>query len=483
MNPLFKHLTARLWLTAILGGVTCFAVLPWWQQLFGINWLLLPAMVIMVISFGITGWGLNRMGVAFVGRCVNEASVWERAGMMAEAEGALQSATALFDSFWLSPVLRRKRTPWMTAILARFYLGQTARNPHARAMVAGYLCQHPEDDRVAEGWLEQLLNRDHHTRVEYEAAECIGETLDSHRRIQQLLMQFHLGNRRSDFDAMRVYQQVWQQQHPLPPDLTKELTRLLIHEGVLTHWALQVYLSAWHAGEKSALKGIAAAVCWLRLTVENRQDLAAAKKVVAAMPKDRIKQLAERFKPTEDTEVGQTPAKRKMHPGAERSKALAKEMVTSSRSWIQTITAHGAAVGRRIWAYAFAHPAVVGGGVAVMVTVLFALGWQLRGKSVVPPAPMPIEEVQPVLQPFTIQVAAYMHAEDAQGFVDRLKKEGLDVFWTKATSADRTWFQVKVGHFETKQQARLFGQDLKTKGLIDDFYVANYQEPQQPKPK
>ena len=90
--------------------------------------------------------------------------------------------------------------------------------------------------------------------------------------------------------------------------------------------------------------------------------------------------------------------------------------------------------------------------------------------------PLPVQAPQPEVSPdpFTIQVAAYLKPDDAQRFVDQLVEKGLDAFWTKAASANRTWYQVKVSHFASKEAARAYGRDLKSKGLIDDFYVANY---------
>ena len=79
-----------------------------------------------------------------------------------------------------------------------------------------------------------------------------------------------------------------------------------------------------------------------------------------------------------------------------------------------------------------------------------------------------------VRDPFTIQVAAYLKREDAQSFADNLKQSGVEAFFTQAKSANRTWYQVKVSHFATKEAARAYGESLKNKGLIDDFYVANY---------
>jgi len=80
-----------------------------------------------------------------------------------------------------------------------------------------------------------------------------------------------------------------------------------------------------------------------------------------------------------------------------------------------------------------------------------------------------------ITDPFTIQVAAYLKSEDAQRFVDQLIQAELDAFWTQAASANRSWYQVKVSHFATREAAQAYGRELKSKGLIDDFYVANYE--------
>jgi hypothetical protein len=485
MNPVFKHLTVRLWLTALMGGALCLVVLPGWQRFFGLHWLVVPAMVVLLLCFGIIGWVLNRLGLTFVGRHIKEALAWERAGMMKEAESALQCAVAIFDGFWLSPLLRRQRTAGMTAIVARFYLGQTAYNSHARTLVAAYLRQHPEDDSVAQGWLEQLLNREHHSAEEYEAAARIGETLCEHGRIQQLLMQFHLANGRSDFNAMQTYQQVWQRQQPLPLELVRDLTRLLLNEGVLTHWALQVFLSAHRSGDTEALDGIAAAVRWLRPTVENHQDLITAQEVVEALGPDWMGRVPGRFKPTEHAAPTPTRARagQGINKAAARTLKMTHGLLASSRTWVLAAACRSTALGRRAWSAAFSRPAVaVGGGIALLVVVLIVTGWQLKGEGPAPPPPPPplAEPVKPVIEPFTIQVAAYISSEEARRLVDRLKQNGLDAFSTEAVSADRAWYQVKVAHFETKEQARRYGQELKTKGLIDDFYVANYQKPPSP---
>ena len=82
-----------------------------------------------------------------------------------------------------------------------------------------------------------------------------------------------------------------------------------------------------------------------------------------------------------------------------------------------------------------------------------------------------------VTDPYTLQVAAYLKTEHADKYVAQLKSMGLDAYWTKAQGAKSKWYQVRLSHFADKASARAYGDSLKAKGIIDDFYVANYQRP------
>jgi cell division protein FtsN len=92
----------------------------------------------------------------------------------------------------------------------------------------------------------------------------------------------------------------------------------------------------------------------------------------------------------------------------------------------------------------------------------------------------PVTVVAPVTDPFTLQVAAYLNETDARRYVDQLKGQGLDAYWTRASGSNKTWYQVRVSHFKTKAEARTVGEDLKTRQLIGDYYVANYKRPDVP---
>jgi cell division septation protein DedD len=82
-----------------------------------------------------------------------------------------------------------------------------------------------------------------------------------------------------------------------------------------------------------------------------------------------------------------------------------------------------------------------------------------------------------ITDPFTLQVAAYLQPAYARTYVEKLKKQGLDAYWREAISANKKWYQVRVSHFPDKKSARDFGEALKAKGVIEDYYVANYKAP------
>lgn len=474
MNAVFRHLSVRLWMTAFIGTMACIYLLPWWQQAMGVGYLAFPAVVIMGGCFAGIGWVMNHIGMGFLHRHVNEASRWERAGMIAEAEAAFRKAMATFDSFWLSPLLRRGKLQWFSGLMARFYLGQYSDSTFIRILISTHLKHFPQDEAVAEPWLEQLLAHENHLPQEQEAVACVNERLVDHRRIQQLLMQFYLANGRTDFDAMQTYRRVWKQQQPLPKDTLQRLSRLLRNEYILNQWALQIYLEAYESGDQGAIEGIWAAVRWLPVTEESKPLLKASEKILTELDRNKPGQLDEGFKPANAVPRGtdRTPSGKKRESMVKTApKGLFAGLFKKSRSIIEQLI--GSLVNRGVrrtlpW-IAVAAALVVAGGA----------GWRFLKRPATEPQVQVVAEkkieITEITDPFTIQVAAYLKAQDAQRFVDQLIQKGLDAFWTEATSANRTWYQVKVSHFADRQGAQKYGQELKSKGLIDDFYVANYE--------
>ena len=49
MNAVLRHLAIRLWATALLGSVLCMMVLPFWQSMLKVQWVIVPVILILVL--------------------------------------------------------------------------------------------------------------------------------------------------------------------------------------------------------------------------------------------------------------------------------------------------------------------------------------------------------------------------------------------------------------------------------------------------
>jgi hypothetical protein len=479
MNALLRHMAVRLWLTGLAGGLFCLMLLPAWERIFGLHWLALPAVVILSAFFAAAGWIMNRLGIALARRQVNEATAWERAGMIHEAETGFQRSAAFFDSFWLSPFFRRNKTRWLYGVLAKFHLSQFPGTPHTRSLAASYLKHYPQDRLVAETWLEGLVSRDQCSDQEHEAAARVAEALGHHAPIQLLLMQFFMANGRIDFDAQLIYRQSWKEQQSLETQQVHELARLLLHESIINPWTFQVYLKAYQTGMDDALAGVAAGLHLVPVGEEGRRDLATAQQLVAGQDAEKIQNLGAGFKPPETEPAHSAPV------GVFRIwKPLVPGMVKTAETFLSAVlrpfrVIYASGCGR----LAGLKPRYLLCGLGVCGACGLALLIIMAGRQSRAPSPAPerdpgvmasVENKAVITDPFTIQVAAYLKAQDAQHIVDQLNGQKLDAFWTQATGTNRTWYQVKVSHFPTREAAQRYGRDLKAGGLIDDFFVANY---------
>jgi hypothetical protein len=490
MSAVFRHMTLRLWVTAIAGGLFCTLLLPQWQRIAGLQGMWIPVTAILGGCFVLTGYLMNKLGMLSIRRQIAEAAVWERAGLSDEAEGAFERAKALYDSFWLSPSQRRRSADWIVMRLARFYLNQPDPGRSSGDAIASYLQLHPEDEAVALGWLERMLQKENHSHAEHDTAVRISEALPEHDHVQRLLLQFYLSNERSDFEAMQTYRRVWQSGNELPAATVHRLVRLLINEECINDWALKVYLYGFNTGDELCLEGIAASIRQLRPTAENRADLVAAGIILAGLDEGRRKDLLkpiESFEPVVETEMEGTDDFEARSLPME-STVLRQRLVRSGTAFlIRAGTAGNRLLSmidriRRRLMEPRMRRAIVGCIMAGAFVVTIAV--MIRSASEKPVLMAPAQEtlIQPqapvqVPEPsyrFTIQVAAYLKPQDAQAYVDRLKQQKIDAYSTRATGANRTWYQVKVSKFTTRDEARTYGESLKAQWIIDDFYVANF---------
>lgn len=481
MAHALKHIAFRIWGTVLIGGLIGLWLLPALD--FGLEpaWVPVPAAVLVLLVFFFLGWLFNRLGLFLADRHIEEAVAWERVGSIPAAGAAYEKALAIFDSFLISPRAKRVASDRLTSRLTRFYLAKTDKQQTSETFIAFYLRVHPDDSEVAESWLRQARAGEGLDPRFYDTAAGVGEALAENRVVQQLLARLYLSENRTDFPALQTYRRATGGRGSAGRTIARDVARLFLKDGRADEWALQLYLQAAAADEpaQELLNGIAACVHWIPETSRNRRMLTVGSQYLEGITPKQLALMR----------VGFTPPK-PLAPPVTRSglkkiwvltgKALGTGLVGTFsvlRSGLRT--SHGLVkkLISRVQRSPLTRPilnwiAVTLLVAAVVVLIINTVGYLVRPRSP-DQATAPVKKV--VTDRFTLQVAAYLKKKHAEKYVAHLKTLGLDAFWTQTTRRNKTWYQVRVSHFPDKAAARAYGQSLKEQGLIDDFYVANYE--------
>jgi len=247
---------------------------------------------------------------------------------------------------------------------------------------------------------------------------------------------------------------------------------------------LEIYLQA--IGEShhqpEIIRGIAACVRWISLTERNKPLLQRAYTYLDGMDLAEIKKMSAGFKPPvppSGQRAIQRPAQ-KRQTFLQTSAAVLQtfyEDLTALPLWIfqQARSLVRWAMQSRKSRRVLTGMLLAGLTAAVIALVINTVGHLVKSET---PVAQKIEKApEAITDPFTLQVAAYLKPGYAKTFVEKLKKQGLDAYWREAISANKKWYQVRISHFRDKKSARDFGESLKTKGIIDDYYVANFIVP------
>jgi hypothetical protein len=480
----FRHIALRIWATVLVGGLISLWILPALHSQIGLEWNLLPALGIMILVFIAIGWFSNRLGHSAVERLIREATTWERVGAYRVAEKAFGKATAVLDSFLLSPLVKRKESTQLAARLARFYLARADKNHSSEAFIISYLHSHPEDEEVAENWLQQgesqsVLKADH-----YELAFRIGNAQPKNKIIQHSLARFYLSEGRIDFPALQTYRQVLNGDSNAAIDIVDDLATLFLREGRADEWALRIYLQAFRlsGGRSQLLRGIAACVHWTQETERTKHLLQEARGLLASFDEVSLEKLRAGFNPP-----GLEPIEQKISSRFRVRIALWKVMRRMGSFLFSLIMSALLAVIARakdlinlIKRSRRSKPILEWAMMAVLTVGVITLVVSTAGHLIRTRRALYEKEKTPeviVTDPFTLQVAAYLKPQDAERYVKYLKTKKLDAFWIKRRGKRKIWYQVRVSHFADKASARAYGKSLKTQGIIDDFYVANYEGP------
>jgi len=471
----------RIWGTVLIGGLIGLWLLPALD--FGLEpvWVPIPAALLVLLVFLFIGWLFNRLGLLLADRHIDEAVAWERVGSLAAAEVAYEKALAVFDSFLISPRAKRVAADRLTSRLSRFYLAKSDKQHTSETFVAFYLRAHPDDGEVAESWLRQARAGEGLDPRFYDTAAGVGEALVGNRVIQQLLARLYLSENRTDFPALQTYRRATGGRGKAGRAIAKDVARLFLKDGRADEWALQLYLQAVAADEpgEDLLNGIAACVHWIPETSRNRRMLTVAHQYLEGIDPDQLALMRVGFTPPKPIEAPVTQS------GLKKILALTGKALLAGLGGIAGVlqgsvrTMHDLAgkLISRVRRSPLTRPILNWVAVTLLTGVVIVLIINTVGYLVRPrppgPATAPVKKV--VTDRFTLQVAAYLKKKHAEKYVAHLKTLGLDAFWIVTTRRNKTWYQVRVSHFPDKAAARAYGQSLKEQGLIDDFYVANYE--------
>ena len=479
-----RHMAIRIWLTILVGSLAALASLPVIQVSLGLEWAFALAAPVFVAVFFAIGWLFNRFGLNRVQRLIDEASVWERAGKTPQTEKLLRKAVAVFDSFLISPFNKEKRACGLTGHMARFYLTQTKISPEAEDAIVAYLKMRPEDQAVAEAWLQRLENKDRNPKEVEDLLYSLGKTQSANPTIQASIARRYLSSGRTDFQALQTYRRFIENNEAPDGRMIIRMAELFFKIRRTEPWALQAYLAAYKSDRKRRhlIHGLAACLHGAHADNTDSASLEEARTLLSKIDKTSLMKMAAKFK-----HAAPPSKKPDTHPKTSIVKTLTTAMLSATRTLTSSIAAKlTLSVGmlpaayRRIRGYHKLKPilrwaamGLAGAGLAILVINTATHLMQSR------PEPEEIKAPPTVVvtDPYTLQVAAYLKTEHADKYVAQLQSMGLDAYWTKAQGAKSKWYQVRISHFADKASARAYGDSLKVKGIIDDFYVANYQRP------
>jgi hypothetical protein len=476
-----KHIAFRIWGTVLLGGIAGLWVLPLIDFGLGPAWAPLLATVLAVVAFLLLGGLFNHLALMLVDRHVEEATTWERLGSNDAAGKAYEKALAVFDSFLISPRVKRLESGRLTSRLTRFYLARTEKQPSSEAFIAFYLNSHPDDHEVAESWLRQARATGGLETRYHDTAARIGEALAKNRTIQQLLARLYLSEKRTDFPALQTYRRATGGRGRAGRSIANAVAKLFLKDGRADEWALQLYLQAGGNDQpgQELLKGVAACVHWIPETSRNRRLIEIGRQRLAGIEPEQRDLMR----------VGFTPPKPPDPPieraGVMTRLAPAGRFIQSGLARLGDLFIRGLysglalfrAVFRRMGRSALIRPvlnwtAVTLLSVVVIVLIINTVRYLIQTRPPEKAAATPVEKI--VAGKFTLQVAAYLKKNHAEKYIAELKTRGIEAYWIEATRRNKRWYQVRVAHFPDKAAARAYGLSLKKKGLIEDFYVANY---------
>lgn len=471
-----------LWISLLITGFGSFSILTALQPEMGAEaapWLVAGLLAAVFLA---VGWTANRLGLRRVQRLMRRADRAEREGLRGEAEKALQSALGLLDSFMVSPRARQRILPPLAGRMARYYLSESHFTAAAEDFIARYLWAHPQDEDVAEQWVRHAERQGGLREEHQDLADRLADAHPLHPVIQRAAARLCLASERTDYRALQTYRRVCTEEGRVPPEFRADLFRLFGDGERSGDWNRLIPPASGTVSPAPAGTVIAASA-WPSRAPEAQGPSERPEIPAAADEEDAGFRLTGEVDEIAEDEEEEARASLLARPrrgaawldGRLRQAVAARELLRDRlRRW---------AAGGAGWVAAIRRDPRLRRALALFLILVIAAGggWlALDVAGVFEPAPAEIAgAVLPAVpdpasaEPFALQVAAYLKQDYALKLVDDLKKKGLKAYWIETTNSGKTWYQVRIAHFPDPQSAREFGRHLKSKGIIDDFYVTS----------
>jgi hypothetical protein len=261
------------------------------------------------------------------------------------------------------------------------------------------------------------------------------------------------------------------------------LADLFIQEGRADEWALEAYLDAHRQapGQSVYLAGLSACLERVPETERNANLLAASRQALSDIDSETIGKWQASFLQTEAPLVAEAaPMKMPMHQHLQSMAHTGWHHVTHAAG-LGASTFSGwkkALIGFCRQSESMRRGATWMAGIALAVVVVIlaiSIGNRILGTRT-PSAPDSASQPRMASSGrYTIQIASFLRQDHAVELADKLKRMGHPAYWGESRgSNEKSWYYVRISRFESKEAAKGFGESLKSKGVIDHFYVANY---------
>ncbi|OQY02478.1 MAG: hypothetical protein B6I26_01165 [Desulfobacteraceae bacterium 4572_130] len=433
MIRFLRYISVCSWIT----GVSCipflFIFLPFLNNFFEINPVIL-AIIIIIIIFFLTGYIINFLGEKKIYKFIKQAEAWARKGFYKKSEGNYLYALRIYDSFLISPLKNKKLTKKLTGSMANFFLVYLKQNKVFDKAVTAFLHISPDQEDIVFLWLKKICNIKHQDFIEYDLLIVLAKIHFKNPKIAKPLANILIQLKSTDFAARKLYKTV-QKNLPHTSKTYLKIKNLLNDENII-------------APNLSDLKN------------NTKKSLS---NVIDITPKTSIiKNFA-------------------IKTGTAKLKAYLLKIINfiiiifqflifliknlflklKEKQKIQKFIKFGFLI-------------LVG---TVVLFFIFNILSNVFNDKIKNKNKIKIQNNDKFKTQnkniFTIQIAAYLKKEYAQNHINKLKIKNLNAYLFEAPGGGKTWYLVRISNFSDKKMAFQYGEKLKKQGVINDFFVDN----------